>query len=204
MNAGFSSLALLKSNVLATTKQSDTTWDAAITQIGLGVAGLLEKFCSRKFARVVGDTWVCDSTATAFVLPRYPVETLTSIEVRERITDPWISQTLADCVLQLDAQAGVVQLATVLGSIRTQLRWTWTGGYWWDTTENASGTLPGGAAAIPEDIRFAWLLQVAHVWARKDRLGLGLAQGPDAASKLGDLEIIPAVRKAMEPYRRYA
>jgi methylmalonyl-CoA mutase len=92
-----------------------------------GVAAGMEQRTNRRFYRTVGDTWQADAEQTVYVLPRYPLETLTSIELRTTPADAWEIQS-ADVVLQRDDAAGIVTLATLLGSRRSQLRFTWTGG----------------------------------------------------------------------------
>jgi hypothetical protein len=203
MNAGIGSLTYLKAALLAAPLRSATDHNTAITALGLGVAARMEQRTNRRFYRTVGDTWVVDAERTAFVLPRYPIESLTSIELRTTPSDYWQSQTLSGVVLHQDDAAGIVILNALLGSHRSQLRFTWTGGWWWDTTEDDTGAQPSGSALVPADLRLAWLTQCKHVWARQDKLGLGHVKGPDANSQLGDMDWAPMAEETLNGYIRH-
>ena len=89
MNAGFSSLTALKAHLLNESLRSDTTYDAPIISIGLGMASLFDGYLNRKLGRVVGDTFVQRGGKKMMLLPRYPVEAVTQIEARVGNGDPW-------------------------------------------------------------------------------------------------------------------
>ena len=61
--------------------RSQLSLDAYLRQhnvIGLGMAAMCENFCNRDFARVVGDTFISPADRCQFLLPRYPIETVSA------------------------------------------------------------------------------------------------------------------------------
>lgn len=203
MNAGFGSLTTLKSHVLAGDLATTVDYDAAVSLVGLGVVGQFERHCNRQFARTAGATYTTGADCVAFALPRYPVEVLTQIEFRSTPSDAWVVQTLSGLLSSFDEASGVAVLWSALGDRNGQVRFTYTGGYWWDTTEDDSGTLPSGATALPDDLRLAWVLQSQHIWSRRDNLGIAVTQKPDERSKLSDLELVPQVKSILTAYIRH-
>lgn len=169
MNAGFSSLTALKAHLLHADLRAETGYDVPILQLGLGVAGTIEGLLNRKLGRVVGDTYITRGGRGILLLPRYPLETVTTLEGRISTTDAW---TVQDSVDWYSAESGVVHLSTVVGTARWQLRATYTGGYWWATdegdepsvaigilTRSATVTLPAGTEGAT--ISFAEVLPFA-------------------------------------------
>lgn len=209
MNAGLSNLATLKSWLLppAMAVASNTTYDDQIAAIGLGVAGLLEKHCARKFQRTVGDTYEAAAERTHFVLPRYPVEAITAIHMRDAGSATWTSLGTTIIDQTYDA-AGLVELDGAQGTWRERIRFTYTGGYFWETLEPAAQgyptAVPAGSTAVPSDLLLAWRLQCEHVWAQRDKLGTGLAQiNRSGTPLLGQVELIPTVRDLARTFIRH-
>lgn len=130
MNAGLSNLFTLKSWLLPASMVAGTDYEPQIIAIGKGVAGQLERYCNRKFLRLVGDTFVCEANKYNLSLPRFPLEEVTTIELRETVADGWIAQTLSDVVFNQDESAGVLEFGVPPGAYLTKLRVTFTGGYW--------------------------------------------------------------------------
>ena len=62
--------------------------------------------------------------------------------------------------------------------------------------------IPSTATLIPGDLQLAWLLQCQHVWSQRDKLGLSLAEKPEAAAPLATLDLVPQVRAALRPWLR--
>ncbi len=162
MNAGFSSLTALKAHLLNESLRSDTTYDAPILAIGLGMASLFEGTLNRKLGRVVGDTFTQRGGKKMMLLPRYPIEAVTQIEARVGNGDAWeVQDNLIDWY---SADSGLVNFASVLGNPRWQVRATYTGGFWWptdgdsatpSTSTTASGTVAITSGARSVDITFS-------------------------------------------------
>lgn len=207
MNAGFSNLETLKGQLLTERLRATVDYDGVISELGVGVAGAFERLCGRSFGRVVDDAWETRGMACSFVLPRYPVESITALEVRDGL-NAWEALVVSDVVSAANLQAGVVQLAAPLGGPFTAVRWTYTGGYWWEQLESIEAgypsAQPAGSTALPDAIRLAWFLQCAEVWNKMDRTGSGILAAPDVKSKLQSLEIVPQVREVLRSFVRYA
>lgn len=205
MNAGLSNLYTLKQQLLAEALRASTKYDAQLQAIGTGVAGLLEKFCNRKFARVEGDTFICSADREAVYLPRYPVEDLTAVALKSDETVGWETQT--SFVLNRNDVSGHVYWGGYAGPDYAQLRFTYTGGYWFDETEENEDTLPTGATAIPGDLQLAWLLQCRIVWQSIDKLGQDIIKtGSSATTQIGQLAglaLNDQVKELLQGYRRY-
>ena len=95
-----------------------------------------------------------------------------------------------------------------MGGRISQIRFTWTGGLWWETAEPGDvgypTSQPVGSTAIPDALRLAWLLQCQEIWSRRDNLGTGITLGPTDRAKLTELDLIPAAREMIQPFVRYA
>jgi len=205
MNVGLSSLAVLKAWLLAPSLVSGTDYDAQITALGLGVAASLETFCNRKFARVTDDLFETTADRQRLVVLRYPIETISKIEIRDDLSIGWVDQgTVNDVLFNLREAAGLLEFAGYLGASFSRIRITYTGGYWFDTTEDASGTLPSGAAALPGDLKLAWLTQCEFLWGQRDKLGINIAEKPTPSPALAQVELLPAVKQMIRTYVRYA
>ena len=134
MNLGLGHLTELKAHLLNEALRSETTFDGAIAALGKGVAARFDAECNRKFARVAGATAEFSCDRDYLPLPRYPIEAIGKIELRETLTAGWVDQgAVNDLVVQIMAEAGIVVLHAPLGGWRDRLRLTYTGGYWYPT-----------------------------------------------------------------------
>lgn len=198
MNAGLGSLLDLKTRLLPPQSRAQTDSDAEITALGLGTARWFERFCDRRFGRVENDTYLCRADRTYVVLPRYPLENVASVETLVLGETAW---SPADPTWQLYPEAGLVDFSQALGFAAAQLRVTYTGGWWWDETDDGTGTLPVGAFALPDDLRFAWHEQTAFLFDRRDRLGLEkIAQ--HGTFEIASPDFLPHVAEIVQGYRR--
>lgn len=209
MNAGLSNLFILKSHLLAPSLVAGTEFDTALTNIGLGVAAQLEKFCNRKFLRTVGDTFTFYADRSFITVDRYPVESISALAQKSDESAGFVSLGAVNSILiSLAADKGILQFGTQLGSYLEQVRVTYTGGYFWNTLEPADvgypTALPAGATALPADLQLAWLLQCGEVWNKRDKLGAGISDKPDQQTGLAALKLIPAVEEMLRPHRRFA
>lgn len=203
MNAGLSNLLTLKKYLLPSTWQDVTAEDDAILAVGLGMAGLLEGHCARKFQRTVGATQEFDAAACIVQLERFPLETFTSLELQTEPGGDW--EDVTDSILR-HMKSGMVKIDGPLASEGfATLRATFTGGFWWDTTEDDTGSLPSGATAIPAALQMAWISQCVAVYARmkNDGITAALANGSAAAASafINGIELLPVVEKMVQPYR---
>lgn len=203
MNLGLGNRTTLRKFILPgglAATSSTLVPDAAIDALGLGVAGLFERFCGRRFGRVVGDTVEFSGDRLTFVLPRYPVEEISLVEFRPRFDEAWTELTGA--VAGASLAAGLIEFDGLQGDRYSEIRVTWTGGYWFDDSEDGSGELPAGATALPGDLSLAWLMCCQEWWNKRDKLGLSLGTAPDAQVAIAKLELPAGIRQMLNPHRR--
>jgi hypothetical protein len=200
MNAGLGSLTLLKSRLLPPQSAAQTDSDAAILRIGLGTVRWFERLCDRRFERTVDDTCVFRSDRTYVVVPRYPLESVAAVDQSLLGTGVWTS---SDLPYLLFPESGLVDFGQALGTSDTQLRVTYTGGWWFDESEDNSGIQPIGATPLPDDLRFAWLEQAAFLFDRQSRLGIEkIVHG--GTFTLEPTELLPHVRAILLAHRRHS
>jgi len=199
MNAGFGSVTLLKSLVLPVSLRAQSGWDDALARLGRGVVAQFEQFTGRTFGREADAEFFCDAARKVVSLPRYPLEEVSEIALRLSLEAGYEAQT--DVIANTDLKAGLVILSQPLGSIDDQIRVTYTGGFWWDTTEDSSGTLPTGAATVPDDLITAWMMQVQHA---AQQTNLFTTQAIDVKkANVAEYDLIPAVKRTLLAHIRY-
>jgi len=200
MNAGLGTLTLLKRRLLPAASLPLTDWDAEIAALGLGVARWFEAQCDRRFARVENETYLCRGGRTHLVLPRYPVESVALVEVLVPGADAW---TTSETPRLLYPQSGLLEFLAPVGPLGSQLRITFTGGYWFDVSDDHSGVLPAGAMPLPDDLLRAWLEQAASLFENRARLGLEKYVQEGSAFTMAPGALLPQVAAILNGYRRY-
>lgn len=180
-------------------------WDDTLVALGLGVADAIESHLDRKLARVVDDTSECDAQRIFVSVPRYPVTAWTAVEMQTTPTGTW--EDISGQVSRYMSHAGLVLFQTAPGAESATIRITSTGGFWWDTDEEAAGEMPEGALPLPPALFTAWSMQVQ---AQCNALDLfGAQSGKDVLGSASNLltnadAFIPAVVTMLKPYRRFA
>jgi hypothetical protein len=209
MNAGFSNLDTLRKQLLPGTLANERRFDQVFTALGLGTAAAFENFCNRKFNRVADDTEILPADKCQFLLSRYPVETLTAIDLKTTEADGFVAQTVNTFVRTVDLKSGIVNCpeGADAGPWYAQVRFTYTGGFWWETLEPDDASYPSpqpaGSTALKEDLRLAWLMQCEAIWAQRDKLGIGLTDAPATQSKVAALDLSPLVKQMLAQFVRY-
>jgi hypothetical protein len=209
MNAGFSNLTRLKEQLLAEALRAGSKYDAVLLPLGKGVVGQFERYCDRKFLRVENAVESIAADRIQFLLSRFPLESISAIDLKDNETDGWVAQTITDLVQTIDAENGIVNLpdSADAGAWWAKLRFTYTGGYWVDETEEGNDVLPAGANAVPDDLYLAWILQCKTVWQSLDKLGTKITEvGPGSqfvTGTLNSLELTPTVKQMLGQYQRY-
>jgi hypothetical protein len=211
VNAGLSNLATLKSWLLPSGMVEGTDYDAQILAIGLGIAGQLEEFCNRKFARVEDDTFEVSADREHVVLPRYPIEEVSALELREDLATGWVDQgEISVALRQIYAKSGLVEIGVALGTTEALLRFTYSGGYHWEQLEPDDDgfptALPEGATTLPDNLLLAWKLQCEWVWNKRDKLGLSIGEKPDNvfSGSLSKVVLLDGVKELLRPFMRHS
>lgn len=207
MNAGLANLATLKAWLLPASMLAGSDYDDQIAAVGQGIAAQLQRRCNRLWARTVDDTFEVEANRLHVVLPRYPLEAAPTIEVRDDLSGGYVAQTYNDLVIDHNLNAGLIRFGSWAGSSTSRLRFTYTGGYWWEQLEpdheDYPTSQPTGSFAVPEDLLLGWRLQCEHVWQQRDKLGLAVSEKPTATPALAQIRIIPAVAELIVPFIRH-
>jgi hypothetical protein len=193
MNCGLGNLDTLKRHLLpGGSLDGETKFDQVFLDIGTGVADDMENFCNRKFGRVVGDQVTFQADRASFVLPRFPIEAVSRVELALTGAEGFIVQD-ASFIQSVSLQSGIVYLpeAPDAGPYWGQVRFTYTGGYWFEELEPEDpgypSVQPAGSTALPKGLRLAWLNQCRAVWNAYDKLGVGLVDKPSVHTVIGEL-----------------
>jgi hypothetical protein len=205
MNAGFSSLSTLKIQLLAEALRAGTRYDAALLAIGQGVAVMFERYTNRQFLRTENATFTCSADRDHVFLPRSPVEDITEIALKTDETTGFEVQS--SIVINREDANGYVYWGAFLGPHYGRIKFTYTGGYWWDITEENNDTLPTGATALPEDLKLAWILQCRVAWQAIDKLGKDIvttgSSSQFVSGTLAGLELNAQAKTILDSYRRF-
>lgn len=196
-----SSLTQLKAFLLPPAMRERTDFDEQLQVLGHGVQALMEGHCNRRFERVMGDLFQDAADKYVFSVPRFPIEEVTLVTLQ---TD--VATDITDTVHRVSQKAGLVHLNAVPGCGDDGIDITYTGGFWWDTTEEQSGEMPGAATALPLDILTAFYQQMKAACEASDLFGLQAASS-DEKTKLPprqDIDLVPMVKTILNPHRRFA
>ena len=209
MNLGLGNLALAKAHLGGVAlKAGETRFDAVMTDIGQGVASQIENYLDRKLSYVVGDQAIFAADRNSFSLPRYPVQSITLAELKMDDADGFVAQP-AEFIRATNAASGLIYLKSEAdaGPLWAQVRFTFTGGYFFETLEPGGPgyptAQPAGSVALPADLKLAWLMQCRRVWAVIDKLGSKILENSAAVSAaLASVDFSPETLQMLARYRR--
>lgn len=220
MNAGFSNLADLKKELLATSQLADKRFDQRILSIGLGVASQFERSCNREWKFAEGILEVCSGDRPFWFTRRAPVSVFSKVELRYFRTDDWTD--ISGQPLAADEEKGLLDFGYTLGRDPIQVRITYTGGYFWNQSEPDAAVYPDAVPAaitanaagldpakfyLPYDLKLAWLTQCRKVWEAIDKVGdkiLDVGSNTRQPSEaLAGLDFVPMVTQTLKNYTRY-
>jgi hypothetical protein len=180
---------------------SDTTYDALLTNAIKAVSARFDKETNRTLARTVGATHEFDASETEISPPLYPIESVTKWETKSSESEGWVEQTGIDYLIRRNC---VISLRSPLAfslqpSAFPLARLTYTGGY----------LLPGSAGVpsatrLPDDLEQAVVEQVAWWFQNRDRLGLSRIWDYHATYRqFADLDLLSSARAVLAKYRRW-
>jgi hypothetical protein len=210
MNAGFCNLATLRRHLLGASLADDRTHDDVLLALGLGTAAMFERRTGRRFAYLAGDTIEVTGDRSHFIVPRYPIVSITSVEYRGSDAETYTTQTGQPW--RSHNASGIIHFGAELGSFDSYLRITWTGGFWWETLEPEDDGYPSAApetapVALPADLLAAFLLHCRSAWQTLDKTGMDLLKTGSSSQfvtgSIGTLDLSPQVSNTLDSYRRY-
>lgn len=202
MNAGLSSLTKLKEQLLAEALRADTAYDAVLLAIGKGVSGQMQKHCNRLFQRVANETYIVSADREFVYLPRAPIESVASIAIKTDQATGYEVQT--NFIINQDDSTGYLYWGADAGPHYGRVKIIYTGGWWWDETEEGNDTIPATATALPDDLLLAWQLQCRLVWQAIDKLGVDITKtGSSSQFVTGTLAGIKINEQTLEILRGY-
>jgi len=209
MDLGLGNLSILKKFILPGSLASTASQiapDSTFIALGLGASAAIEGICNRNFGRKVGDIFLTDADRFNVILPRYPIETISAVDIKASDADGWLSQQISSVIVRRDLNSGSLWFPYIQGVHWGTIRITYTGGYWYETLEPSDSgypsTQPSGSTALPNDLQMAWLLWCSEIWNRRDKLGLGLANTPDQVVQIDKLTMPDPLDGMIRRYAR--
>jgi hypothetical protein len=175
----------------------DLKYDTLLTNAIKAITARFDKECNRSLERTVNATEEFSAHELELPLPRFPIETITKFELKEKETTGWVEQTNVDFLIRGSC---VISLSAALGTWREQARVTYTGGY------VPPGTTPGaGQSALPDDLEQAAVEQVAFWFQNRDKLGL-IRNWPNDGTfqHFAELDLLPQVQSVLKRYERWS
>lgn len=200
LNAGFSTLDYLKSRILPEAAWEETTYDAALSRLGLAVAKRFNNYCNRFFEReeIARDRF--GAACLSVVLTHYPVEVINGMFL---VTAGGSGQAVEPDAYVLDATSGVIEFLSVPGTQYETLDIEYTGGFWLPVASDED--ISGQTFPLPDDILEAWISEIqlqAEARSIFEAVGLRAAKDADKARKNSGLT--EDTIQTLNPYRRFA
>lgn len=201
LSAGYSTTTYLRSRLMPDAASGESEWDAAVEALGKSVAAKFDRHCNRGFERVVDQVDTFAARASAWTLRRFPVESVSLVRTRDTL-DAYSAIAAGDW--WIDKAAGLLETRSTAGTQYEKLVVTYTGGYWLNPRDGT--TLPSGAAALPDDVLEAWVLQCQHeAESRGLFAAVSFRTQKDAASpKTSTAGLLDATVETLRPFRRFS
>lgn len=175
---------------LLTKAVSDVDDSTLLTSIVTWVSTEFERYCNRLFTKAERTKYF-DAGSKYYVVNAFPIDALATLTV---IYDS-DEQTLAsDYWVWYDE--GVIEFQSTPSKTEPkQISITYTGGY-----ESVDGVL-----AVPDDIKYACVLQSAFVYRRRKDIGLSSASMPDGSiSVMSPTKLLPDVVSILNRHKSYS
>lgn len=197
LDAGLSTLAYLKTRILPEASQDETTWDVALSALGLAITRRMEGHCNRLFDRAEDAEDEFDAYTLTVTLRRYPVEEIASLALRSFTGSP--DEVAFD--YNLNKAAGLIEFPSTVGLTTERLIVTYTGGFYLGDAED----MPAAATPLPDDLLEAFISEVqAHAEARGIFEAIGLRSQKDAGKIVKMDGLTADTIAALRTYRRFS
>lgn len=177
-------------------QDSDVKDDALLTQFIALVSARFENDCNRTFTGAPNVTEEFEGDETEIRVARYPIDETAAItfDLQASAVTGWEAQASVDYIVR---KGCVISLSAKLATWRTKARVTYTGGY---ALPDDTGVGP----ALPDDLQYAAVEQVAYVFQNKDRLGISSMSGQGGSiNQFSKLDLLPSVAATLAKYERW-
>ena len=212
-DCGLGTLGELKRFCITPAMTNANTFDVPLQFIGRGVAKSFNDAVNRRFKREVGVLEQFSFSRRNLCSIHTPIETITKMELKYSEAEGWIDLTTGLSLCLVDYIEGIVRVPDDMWPISAQFqhgkpgiwRLTITGGYWYDPTDDGTGTQPAGSYLLPDDLKLAWLLQCQHLFINRDNLGITWSPAGevhDTRKSLASVNFIPVAKSALSNYHR--
>lgn len=195
---GYRNLDWLKARLLPSDMDLGNDYEDDLASIGLSVAAMFDAATGRELRRNTAARHECPADVESVVLRSYPVESITSVTLVQGA----YSSAVTSSVQALHKASGIVDFGGTIGSHLDRLEIVSSGGYWCEDGD----TLPTGATALPDDLLSAWVQQVRAICEAENTFRAKGAGAPEkktgTAITLGDLTLLPGVRKVLQLHTR--
>jgi hypothetical protein len=171
-----------------------TTDDSALQRAIEATGALFEAHINRDLARTVGVTHIVRANTREILLPRCPVEAVTTFELKYSEADAWA--TLTNVTHVIDPLPGIVSLASAQAGAGALLRITYTGGYRLPADVAGTYYLPDALTAAATE-QAAWFYQHRHA----GRL-TGTPGASPSVKQTQERALLESVEAMLAPFRR--
>jgi len=189
-------LTRLKARILPGEIATQTRFDERLSAVADGVAAAFDRYTGRSLVRAASVVERVPGGSRFYSLTRYPIETIASAILTYQDAT---TETLT--IARTNKAAGLIHFETTPGTDLDSIAFTLTGGYWTDTSEFLTGSLPSGAEAMSADLLDAFILQVDHE-ARVRKIFGGTSSEDLSADLPKDFDLIPRVERILKHYQR--
>jgi len=165
-------------------EKTDTQHDGLLEQIITGVSARIELFLNRNLEQKER-TQYFDAGKRYYYLPAYPIDITATLTVT---LDGTVQDKDDDYFIWEDE--GLIEFYSAPTYIEPkQLKIVWTGGY--------------TSTTVPEDIKYATILQSAYIFRRRKDLGASSVSSPNGSiSVSAPTDLLPDVKKLLQSLRR--
>ena len=175
----------------------DVDEDPLLTGFIKHASGRFAAECNRNFDRADNATFEFRANEMNLAPDRYPIESVSSFDLKSNETEGWIAQPNVDFLIS--PTRCLIELASPLGTSRQKGRVTFTGGF----------VLPGdtvgdGQTPLPDEIEQACLDQAVYWYEHRHHLGLLSVSGEGGSlQQFKSLDLLPHVRALLRTYERW-
>ena len=184
---------------------TDTQFDALLTNAIKAVSQRFDKECNRTFARTENFAQEFSADMTELCAVCYPIESVSKFELKTDEASGWIEQTNVKYLIRRQCVISLSSVFCPLSSLPALARMTYTGGY----------VLPGDPVPqplpnaplpvrLPADLEQAAVEQVAFWFQNRDRLGLmRIWEYHGTYRQFADLDLLTSVKAVLFQYTRW-